>query len=175
MRCIEFEIDELVLGAGGSRSPDSVRVAVFDAGLRLGFSSSVSLATVAVDAFRRPKSSDGRDRLVPVLVLVFVFSVGLVPMAPLHVAEAGSRGGGISPILGACKEESGAFWDGFRDDCGCAECDAALEDARRQPLRLSLRRSEEPDVGVSGSGSVEVCAESEVSFFCRGLGPATIL
>lgn len=115
---MEFERDEPVLGAGGSKSPDNVRVAVFDAGLRVGFSSSVSLATVAVDAFRRPKSSEGRVRLVPELVLVFVFGVGLVPMAPLQVAEAGSRGGGISPSLGACSEASGAFWSGFRDDCG---------------------------------------------------------
>lgn len=50
-----------------------------------------------------------------------------------------------------------------------------MEDALRQPLKLSLRRSEEFEGGVSSSGSVDVCAESDVSFFCSGRGPATIL
>jgi hypothetical protein len=47
-----------------------------------------------------------------------------------------------------------------------------LDDARRQPLKLNLRLSEEPEDGVSGSVEVEVCAESEVSFFCKGRDPA---
>lgn len=49
---------------------------------------------------------------------------------------------------------------------------AALEGALRQPLRLSLRLKEEPEDGVSGSVEVEVCAESDVSFFCSGREPA---
>lgn len=106
---MELEREEAALGAGGSSSPDSVRVAAFEeAGLRVAcLSSSVSLAIVTVEALRRPKSSDGRVRLEFVVVVVFV--VGLVPRPPLQVAEAGNRGGAISPDLWACEEDSVAF------------------------------------------------------------------
>jgi hypothetical protein len=129
----------------------------------------VSLVTAAVDVFRRPKSRDGRVRLLA--------GVGLVPMAPLQVADAGSRGGSISPCLGGCGCAVGSsiFWPGFRTCGTCDGCDAAFDDARLQPLKLSLRLRDEPEEGVSGSVEVEVCAESDVSFFCKGRGPATIL
>lgn len=134
-------------------------------GLRtLGFSSSVSLAAVAVEVLRRPKSSDGRVRLA--------VGVGLFPSPLVHVADAGSRGGGMSPCLEGCAAGSSGFCIGLRA-CGfCDACVAALEGALRQPLKLSLRRNEEPDDGVSGSVEVEVCAESDVSFFCNGRAPA---
>jgi hypothetical protein len=139
-------------------------------GLRaLDFSASVSLATAAVDVFRRPKSRDGRVRLLT--------GIGLVPIAPLQVADAGNRGGSISPCLGGCGNGMGssAFWPGFRF-CGFWDgCDAAFDDARLQPLKLSLRLNDEPEDGVSGSVEVDVCAESEVSFFCNGRGPATVM
>jgi hypothetical protein len=73
-------------------------------GLRIfGFSSSVSLATVAVEAevLRRLKSRDGRVRLVA--------GVGLVPSEPLHVADAGNRGGSISPCFEGCAPTSSAL------------------------------------------------------------------
>lgn len=172
IRCIGVKIEEPDFCAGcapaESLYPDSVRIPAVIVGLRtLGFSSSVSLATVAVEVLRLPKSSDGRVR--------FVAGVGLVPIAPLHVADAGNRGGGISPCLGGCGPDSSGFEGAFRA-CGfCAGWDAAFEDARRQPLKLSLRLSEEPEDGVSGSVEVEVCAESEVSFFCNGRAPAGLM
>jgi hypothetical protein len=135
---------------------------VFPTGLRaLDFSSSVSLAIAAVDVFRRPKSRDGRVRLLA--------GVGLVPMAPLQVADAGNRGGSISPCLGGCGSGVGS---GFRV---CVLCVAAFDDARLQPLKLSLRLKDEPEDGVSGSVEVDVCAESDVSFFWSGRGPATVM
>jgi hypothetical protein len=150
--------------------PDTVRVPAPPTGLRaLDFSTSVSLATADVEVLRRPKSRDGRVR--------FLDGVGLVPVVPLQVADAGNRGGGISPRLGGCGWDVGSstFWAGFRG-CGfCDGCDAAFDDARLQPLMLSLRRRDEPEDGVSGSVEVEVCAESDVSFFCSGRGPATVM
>ena len=173
---MEFEREETALGAGGSISPESVRVAAFDAGLRaVGFSSSVSLAIVAVDALRRPKSSDGRARFEFMFEFVFMFVVGLVPRPPLQVAEAGNRGGAISPDLCVCEDVSAGLGGGFRADWGWVGCEAALEDDRRQPLKLSLRRREEFEGGVSSSDSVDVWVESDVSFFCNGRGPATML
>jgi hypothetical protein len=136
-------------------------------GLRtFGFSSSVSLATVAAEVLRRPKSRDGRVR--------FAVGVGLVPSPLVHVADAGNRGGGMSLCFEACgcAGESSALWGALRACEFWEACVAALDGARRQPLRLSLRLSEEPDDGVSGSVDVEVCAESEVSFFCSGRAPA---
>jgi hypothetical protein len=50
-----------------------------------------------------------------------------------------------------------------------------LDDARLQPLKLNLRRREEAEDGVSGSVEVDVCTDSDVFFFCRGRGPATML
>lgn len=136
-------------------------------GLRtLGLSSSVSLAAVAVEVLRRPISREGRVR--------FATGVGLVPIAPLQVADAGRRGGGISPCLAGCEPDSVGFSGAFRVG-GCVACDAAFDGARRQPLRLSLRRREEPEEGVSGSVEVEVCAESDVSFFCNGRDPAGLM
>lgn len=170
---MELEREDAALGAGESSSPDKVRVAAFDACLRVvDLSSSVSLAIVAVDALRRPKSSDGRVRFEFVVMLV----VGLAPRPSVQVAEAGNRGGAISLALGVCEAFSAGFWGGFRaDDWGWVGCDAALEDDRRQPLKLSFRRRDEFEGGVSSSGSVDVCVESEASFFCNGRGPATIL
>lgn len=122
------------------------------------------MVAVEVEVLRRLKSSEGRVR--------FDAGVGLVPIAPLHVAEAGKRGGGMSPCLGGCGPDSSVFGAALRA-CGfCDGCEAALDDARRQPLKLNLRLSEEPEDGVSGSVEVEVCAESEVSFFCKGRDPA---
>ena len=46
---------------------------------------------------------------------------------------------------------------------------------RRQPPKLSLRLSDEPEEGVSGSVEVDVCTESDVSFFSNGRGPATFV
>jgi hypothetical protein len=129
----------------------------------LALSSSVSLAIVAVEVLRRLISSDGRER--------FAVGVGLAPIAPLQVADAGSRGGGISPCLGGCDPASLGNSGAFRAGGCCTAWDAALDGARRQPLKLSLRRSEEPEEGVSGS----VDAESEVSFFCKGRDPAGLM
>ena len=169
-----------------STCPDTARIPAFPAGLRaLFFSTSVSLATADVEALRRPKSRDGRVRLVA--------GLGVELTAPLQVADAGNRGGGIPACLVdcccccccccgcccccccCCGLASSAFGPGFRTWAVCAGCDAAFDDARLQPLKLSLRRREEPDDGVSGSVEVEVCAESEVSVFCNGRGPATML
>jgi hypothetical protein len=112
----------------------------------------VSLAIVAVDALRRVKSSDGRVRFD---------GVGL----ELHVADAGNLGGGISFCFDACCGGS-ATCEGL---CACAACDAwdaALDELRRQPLKLSLRLNEVADEGVSGSVEVEVWVDV-VSFFVR--------
>jgi len=46
-----------------------------------------------------------------------------------------------------------------------------LEGARRQPLKLSFLRKEEPELGGSGSVDADVCAESGKSFFGRARGP----
>jgi hypothetical protein len=117
--------------------------------------------------------------VVPVPVPVPVPEVGLVPIAPLQVADAGKRGGGIPPCLDTCDcgcdVGSSGFWGAFLVGCGgCEACVAAFDDARLQPPKLSLRLREEPDDGVSGSVEV-VCAESDVSFFCIGRGPATVM
>lgn len=72
----------------------------------LGFSSSVSLAAVAVEVLRRLKSSDGRVRLV--------VGVGLFPSPPVHVADAGNRGGGISPCFEDWAARSSDFGTGLR-------------------------------------------------------------
>jgi hypothetical protein len=103
----------------------------------LALSSSVSLAIVAVEVLRRLISSDGRER--------FAVGVGLAPIAPLQVADAGSRGGGISPCFGGCDPASLGNSGAFRAGGCCTAWDAALDGARRQPLKLSLRRSEEPE------------------------------
>jgi hypothetical protein len=63
----------------------------------------------------------------------------------------------------------------LRADDGCDAWVAALDEARRQPLRLSFLRREEPDEGVSGSVEVDVCAESDMSFFGRARGPCTCI
>lgn len=123
---------------------------------------SVSLEMVAVEVLRRLKSNDGRVRLV--------VGVGLKPIAPLQVADAGNRGGGISPCFGGCGAGSSAFWAIFLACAVCEGWEAALEDARRQPLKLSFRLNEELEDGVSGSVEVDVCVESDVSFFCRARG-----
>lgn len=58
----------------------------------------------------------------------------------------------------------------------CEGWAAALEDMpRRQPPKLSLRLSDEPEEGVSGSVEVDVCAESDVSFFCNGRRPPAFI
>jgi hypothetical protein len=46
----------------------------------------------------------------------------------------------------------------------------ALDPFRLQPLRLSLRLSELPVEGVSGSVELDVCTESEVLLFFKGRG-----
>ena len=127
-------------------------------------STSVSLATVAVEGFRRAKSRDGRVRFE---------GVGLDPIDPLHVAEAGNLGGGMSLCFGGWGPCSSLFCEGLRDWEACETWDAALDEARRQPPRLSFRLSDDPDEGVSGSVDVEVCAESDVSFFTSVRGPFT--
>ena len=150
---------------GWSVYPDKVRAAAVPVGVRAGFSPSVSLVSVAVEVLRRPKSSDGRTR--------WPVAGGLAPVAPLQVADAGNRGGGISPCLGGGGAGSSVFCGIFRTGGFCEGCDAALEGARRQPLKLNFRLREEPEEGVSGSVEVEVCADSEASFFCCGRnGPA---
>ena len=126
------------------------------------FSNSVSLAIVAVEGLRRAKSKDGRVRLE---------GVGLVPIDPLHVADAGSLGGGMSLCFGGWGGCSSVFCGGLRDWEACEMCCAALDEARRQPPRLSFRLKDDPDEGVSGS--VEV--ESEVSFFTSMRGPLTFI
>lgn len=102
----------------------------------------MSLAIVVVDGLRLVKSSDGRVRFE---------GVGL----EVQVAEAGSLGGGISLCFGAC-----CGWSALCDViCECEVCDvcvAALDELLRQPPKLSLRRKEVADDGVSGSVSVEV-------------------
>lgn len=107
--------------------------------------------------------------------------VGLVPVpaAPLHVADAGSLGGGMPVFFAGCSCGCGLDSSG-RGPCFrvCGVCDvwfAALDEARLQPLKLSLRRSEEDEEGVSGSVEVDVCTDSAVFFFCKGRGPATML
>jgi hypothetical protein len=171
MRCIGVKSEELDFGAAWvpvcSWYPERVRMPAVTVGLRtLGFSSSVSLAAVAVEVFLRPKSSDGRVRLLA--------GVGLVPIAPLHVADAGNRGGGMSPCRGGCGAGSSAFWGTLRACWFCEGCEAAFDGALRQPLKLSLRLSDEPEDGVSGSVDVDVCAESDVSF-CDRRGALFIL
>lgn len=127
------------------------------------FSVSERLVTVAVEAWRRLESRDGRLRVVD--------GLGLVPREPLQVAEAGNRGGGMSPCFVGCGAGSSVFCGGLRDRLGWDPWPAAFDEARRQPLMLSLRRRDAPDEGVSGSVDVEVWAESDVSFFTRVRGP----
>jgi hypothetical protein len=79
----------------------------------------------------------------------------------------------MSPYLAGC--DSLGLSGAFRVGCCWEACVAAFDGARRQPLRLSLRRNEEPEEGVSGSVEVDVCAESEVSFFCNGRDPAGLM
>lgn len=105
--CMDGRIDELdfVAGcpAGDPLNPDAVRAVAVFVSLRAALASeSFSLVIVAVEGFRRPKSSDGRMRCV------FVSGVGLVLIAPLHVAEAGKRGGAISPCFGGCGADASA-------------------------------------------------------------------
>ena len=89
--------------------PVTVRTGTLFVSLRAAAASvSFSLLIVAVDGFRRPKSSDGRMRFV------FVSGLGLVLIAPLHVAEAGRRGGGISPCFGGCGADPSGCWEPFR-------------------------------------------------------------
>lgn len=125
-------------------------------------STSLSLAVVVADGLRRAKSNDGR---------FWLDGVGLVPMDPLHVADAGSFGGGMSQCFGGWGGCSSVFCGGLRDWVACEMCCAALEEARRHPPRLSFRLKDDPDVGVSGS--VEV--ESVVSFFASVRGPFTFI
>ena len=86
---------------------------------------------------------------------------------------------GGDPAVLPCAAESGAIVEatpfGPVNGLAGAVGVAAFDGARRQPLRLSLRRNEEPEEGVSGSVDVEVCAESEVSFFCNGRDPAGLM
>ena len=66
--------------------------------------------------------------------------LGLGPREPDNVAEAGNRGGGMSSCLGG--------WGGGSSRAVLAL--AIFEELRFQ-LRLSFRRREDPDDGVSGS------------------------
>jgi hypothetical protein len=78
----------------------------------------------------------------------------------------------MSPCFAGCAAASLTFCEDLRACWVCEAWVAALEGARRQPLKLSFRLKEEPEDGVSGSVEVEVCAESDVSFFCNGRAPA---
>lgn len=103
---------------------------------------------VAVEGFRREKSNEGRLRFVGV-------GLELEPSEPLQVADAGNLGGGISLCLGGC----GACSVFETVLCGCGAFEAwvaALEEARRQPLKLSFLLRDDPDEGVSGSVDAEV-------------------
>lgn len=98
---MDGRIDEPDFGvgcaAGGALYAGAVRAVAGFVSLRAAAASeSFSLVVAAVVGFRRPKSSDGRVRFV------FASGVGLVVIAPLHVAEAGRRGGGMSPCFGGC-------------------------------------------------------------------------
>lgn len=104
---MEGKIDELDLACGWLADaplyPAGARAVAAFVSLRAADASeSFSLVIVAVDGFRLLKSSDGRMRLA------FVSGVGLVLIAPLHVADAGRRGGGISPCLGGCGADASA-------------------------------------------------------------------
>jgi hypothetical protein len=125
-------------------------------------SDAFSLA-VAVNGFLLLKSSEGPLRLA------VVSGVGLMLIAPLHVAEAGKRGGGISLCFGGCGADASACCVPFRG-CWVLEGWAAVfESLRRQPPKLNFRLSDVPDEGVSGSVDV---VESVVLLFFSGRGAA---
>ena len=137
--------------------------AVFVSVRRPTASDAFSLGAVAVNGFLLLKSSEGPLRLA------VVSGVGLMLIAPLHVAEAGKRGGGISLCFGGCGADASACCVPFRA-CWVFEGWAAVfESLRRQPPKLNFRLSDVPDEGVSGSVDV---VESVVLLFFSGRGAA---